>query len=323
MINKKNRYKKYNEIELPQFHGNHIVQLKKVFPFTQMIDEYIINIKILNYSQNTIRTYRSILKRFFKYLNTQDVYDENSFIKCFMKYIVNKKEKDYVSTNYTYLITVVLKNFCNYHKLSWMKELKSPKRTKSLPRALTEDEVHRLLKATHHKRTDSKTVKNKKLRDRLILTMLYSTGLRVNELLTLHIQQIDFNNRTIHVRGKGDKDRIVLFDKDTGVLIKKFLLIHNGVSDYLFNTRTGEHLQSRYIQVGIKEYAKEACITKRVTPHVLRHSFATHLLNNGVNIRIIQSLLGHSSLSTTQVYTELCVDVMKDAYDEARKRELN
>mgnify|MGYP000906045773 FL=1 len=114
MINKKNKYKAYNEIELPQFHGNHIVQLKKVFPFTQMIDEYIINIKILNYSQNTIRTYRSILKRFFKYLNTQDVYDENSFIKCFMKYIVNKKEKDHVSTNYTYLITVVLKNFCNY-----------------------------------------------------------------------------------------------------------------------------------------------------------------------------------------------------------------
>jgi integrase/recombinase XerD len=159
----------------------------------------------------------------------------------------------------------------------------------------------------------------KKLKDKLIITMLYSTGLRVSELLKLEVKNIDLINRTIRVRGKGDKDRIVIFDNTTKKLIKKYLTYQPEEIKYLFQTRTGESLTPRYIQVEIKTYAKLAGIDKKVTPHILRHSFATHLLNQGCNIRIIQQLLGHSSLSTTQIYLNVGMDVVRDAYDLAKK----
>lgn len=316
------KYQQPHLVELPIIKNNKIQNLNNIFPFNKMIQEYILEITILNYSKNTILTYRSILKGFHKYLKKQkDLYDPHTFRQAYKKYILYKKEKG-VSTNYTYLITVVIKNFCNYHKLDWMKEIPSPKRTKSLPKALTMKEVEQLIKATAYKRTYPKRIKQKRLRDQLILTLLYSSGLRINECLTLTIHQININERTIRVRGKGDKDRVVIFDVNTQKLLKKYLKTQTIESDYLFPTRTGEHLQARYIECEIKEYAKKAGLTKNITPHMLRHSFATHLLNNGVNIRVIQQLLGHSSLATTQIYTFVDMETIRKTYDTARKQEL-
>lgn len=149
------------------------------------------------------------------------------------------------------------------------------------------------------------------LRNKVILTLLYSTGLRVSELVKLETRTIDYKERTIRVRGKGEKDRIVIFDDETLELIKEYLSKRGVENDLLFVNQRNHMLSSRYIQLMIKEYAEKANISKKVTPHVLRHSFATHLLKNGVDIRAIQQLLGHSNLSTTQIYTSVDMHTLK------------
>ena len=155
-------------------------------------------------------------------------------------------------------------------------------------------------------------------RDRLILSLLYSSGLRVSELVSLRINDIDLQDRTIRIRGKGDKDRIVLFDENTRNLLEDYLQKRVYESDYLFLNRFGDPLTPRYVQMMIKNYARKAGINKKVTPHILRHSFATHLLKNGVDIRAIQQLLGHSNLSTTQIYTSVDMQTLKNVYDRAK-----
>jgi integrase/recombinase XerD len=152
----------------------------------------------------------------------------------------------------------------------------------------------------------------------VILALLYSSGLRVSELVYLHTDNVDLRERTIRIRGKGEKDRIVLFDDTTKSLIKEYIEKKDDDTPFLFVNRSGNHLTPRYIQMMIKDHAKAAGIKKRVTPHILRHSFATHLLKNGVDIRAIQQLLGHANLSTTQIYTSVDMHTLKNAYDKAK-----
>ncbi|MGZ7070024.1 MAG: site-specific tyrosine recombinase/integron integrase, partial [Methanobacterium sp.] len=156
------------------------------------------------------------------------------------------------------------------------------------------------------------------LRNKVILALLYSSGLRVSELVTLQTDYVDLQERTIRIRGKGEKDRIVLFDDKTRVLIEGYVEKKPHEDKYLFVNRLGNHLTPRYIQMMIKTCAQKAGIKKKVTPHVLRHSFATHLLKNGVDIRAIQQLLGHSNLSTTQIYTSVDMQTLKNVYDRAK-----
>ncbi|MGZ7044220.1 MAG: site-specific tyrosine recombinase/integron integrase, partial [Methanobacterium sp.] len=148
--------------------------------------------------------------------------------------------------------------------------------------------------------------------------LLYSSGLRVSELVTLQTDYVDLQERTIRIRGKGEKDRIVLFDDKTKVLIEEYIEKKPHEDKYLFVNRLGNHLTPRYIQMMIKTCAQKAGIKKKVTPHILRHSFATHLLMNGVDIRAIQQLLGHSNLSTTQIYTSVDMQTLKNVYDRAK-----
>ena len=129
--------------------------------------------------------------------------------------------------------------------------------------------------------------------------------MRISELTGLISRDIDFEERTIRVRGKGEKDRIVLFDEKTKDLLMEYLDLRDS--------------DSEYVQIMIKKYADKAGIRKKVTPHILRHSFATHLLKNGVDIRVIQQLLGHSSLATTQIYTSVDMDTIKTLYDHAKE----
>lgn len=290
------------------------------FDFPEMIEDYLIELEIRNYSQNTIKTYKSIITNFYRFLlNEKDLYDERLVLRAFKRYIrYLKRDKD-VSQNYIYLVTVVVKKFFEFGGINVLKEVKTPKRTKSLPKSLNEDEVQRLIHAmdgdsngsTHHSEF-------LKLRNKVILALLYSSGLRVSELVTLRTDSVDLHERTLRIRGKGEKDRIVLFDDETREMIEGYLAKRSCDSEYLFVNRSGNHLTPRYIQMMIKDYAKVAGIKKRVTPHILRHSFATHLLKNGVDIRAIQQLLGHSNLSTTQIYTSVDMHTLKDVYDKAK-----
>lgn len=288
--------------------------------FEDRIEDYILEMDIQSYSSNTLKTYNSILNSFYQFLLSQkNIKDEKGILRAFKKYLQHLKRDKEVTANYLYLVTVVLKKFFEFAEINITDEINVPKRTKSLPKSLNEQEVYNLLHARDDDYDPEKTNPGNisMLRNKLILTLLYSTGLRVSELITLKIIAIDEQERTIRVRGKGDKDRIVIFDDNTLNLIHEYLDKRQFENEYLFVSQKNKTLTPRYIQLMIKEYAKRAQITKKVTPHILRHSFATHLLKNGVDIRAIQQLLGHSNLSTTQIYTSVDMHTLKDLYDGA------
>ncbi|MDO5848899.1 MAG: tyrosine-type recombinase/integrase [Methanobrevibacter sp.] len=285
-----------------------------------MIDDYLVELEIRNYSPNTIKTYNSIINNFYKFLqNEEKLFDDRQFLRIFKRYIQHLKRDKEVTQNYIYLVTVVVKKFLEFNHIYFLDEISAPKRTKSLPKSLNEKEVQDLIEAvTYNPESDNENQKIIKSRDKLILTLLYSSGLRVSELVNLIVKDIDFEERTILIRGKGDKDRVVLFDKNAKLLILEYLNLRKTDSKHLFTNRRGNPLTPRYVQLMIKKYGEKAGITKKVTPHVLRHSYATHLLKNGVDIRVIQQLLGHSSLSTTQIYTSVDMDTIKSVYDQAK-----
>lgn len=294
----------------------------EVFDFPEMVEDYLFELEIRNYSLNTIKTYKSIISNFHSFLqNEKELFDERMILRSFKRYIGHLKRDKKVSQNYIYLVTVVLKKFFEFGGIGVLKDVKTPKRTKSLPKSLNEDEVQRLINALDSYQTiDSPTphAEFSRRRNKLILALLYSSGLRVSELVTLCTDNVDLRERTMRIRGKGEKDRIVLFDDRTKTLIEEYLAKRKDDSEYLFINRSGNHLTPRYVQMMIKDYARVAGIRKKVTPHILRHSFATHLLKNGVDIRAIQQLLGHSNLSTTQIYTSVDMETLKNVYDRAK-----
>ncbi len=300
--------------------GNKI-NILDYFDFEEMIEDYLAELEIRNYSPNTIKTYNSIINNFHDYLKKQTkLFDERQFLRAFKKYIQYlKREKD-VTQNYIYLVTVVVKKFLEFNHIYFLDEVGAPKRTKSLPKSLNETEVEDLLDAVSWDENEPKSKIITKMRDKLILTLLYSSGLRVSELVNLIIKDIDFDERTMLIRGKGDKDRVVLFDKNAKALILEYLNLREQDNKYLFINKHGNPLTPRYIQLMIKKYGDKAGIKKKVTPHVLRHSYATHLLKNGVDIRVIQQLLGHASLSTTQIYTSVDMETIKTVYDQAKTK---
>ena len=288
--------------------------------FEDQIEDYILEMDIQSYSSNTLKTYSSILHSFYNYLLTEKtIKDEKGLLRSFKRYLQHLKRDNNVSQNYLYLVAVVIKKFFVFAEIPIFDEIKAPKRTKSLPKSLNEQEVYNLIHAKDEEYDPEKSNPQNisRLRNKLILTLLYSTGLRVSELIKLKIKTIDFEERTIRVRGKGEKDRIVIFDHATLELIDEYLEKRGVENEYLFVNQKNNTLTSRYVQYMIKEYAEKAGIKRRVTPHILRHSFATHLLKNGVDIRAIQQLLGHSNLSTTQIYTSVDMHTLKDVYDDA------
>jgi integrase/recombinase XerD len=308
-------------LELPIYDDNgNVKSILDIFDFQDMIEEYLIELEIRNYSRNTIKTYTSIVNGFYRFLlDEKDLSDEKKFLRSFKRYIQYLKRDKMVSQNYIYLVTVVVKKFLEFNNVFFLNEIKTPKRTKSLPKSLNEIEVENLINAVDcYEEKDNEAKKTMKLRNKLILALLYSSGLRISELVTLISKDIDLDERTMRIKGKGEKDRIVLFDNNAKELIEEYLEFRKSNTDYLFLNRFDKPLTPRYIQMMIKNYAELAGIKKKVTPHILRHSFATHLLKNGVDIRVIQQLLGHSDLSTTQIYTSVDMETLKSVYDKAR-----
>ncbi len=176
---------------------------------------------------------------------------------------------------------------------------------RKLPKYLKEDKVRKLLNAPDRD----------KLRDRIILRILYRCGLRVSELTSLKIRDINFSEGMITVRGgKGDKDRIVPIDDDTLDLIQ--IYIKDREEGVLILSQRDEPISTRQVERIVKKYAKKADIKKNVYPHMLRHSFAVHSLKSGMNLRSVQKILGHSSLTTTQIYLDLTGEDLKEDYEK-------
>lgn len=196
--------------------------------------------------------------------------------------------------------------------------LLTPKIPKKLPNFLYPEEMARLLKAPKSDPLGR--------RDLAILEILYSSGIRVTELASLSLNELDLAEGEIRVFGKGSKERIVLFGSHAVSAVKGYLttarpeLLSGKKSAAVFIGRRGTRLTTRQIERLIKYYAKKAGIVKKVTPHTLRHSFATHLLDGGADLRMVQELLGHVSLSTTQVYTHVTKERLKKVYESSHPR---
>ncbi|MBN1941389.1 MAG: tyrosine-type recombinase/integrase [Candidatus Diapherotrites archaeon] len=253
---------------------------------------------ISGYSARTTKMYCLYAKDFLEHTKKPAEQIERQDVVSFL---ANKKEKDNSSNATLALIHAALKFFLEKigHK-KIMDEVKTPKKGKHLPSVLTKKEVKALIKAT------------KKKRNRLIIEFLYSSGVRVSEATKIQKEDLNFKERTARIRaGKGDKDRTVLLSKDWVQKFKKYLAKRKTKSQYVFAKKNGKPLSVDAIQRLVKKSAEKAGIQKHVTPHTLRHSHATHLLESGVNIRTIQELLGHSSLSTTQIYTHVSLSSLK------------
>ncbi|MDE2345132.1 MAG: site-specific tyrosine recombinase XerD [Gammaproteobacteria bacterium] len=194
-----------------------------------------------------------------------------------------------------------------------------PKLGRPLPKSLTENEVVALLKAPDISQALG-------VRDRAMLELLYATGLRVSELVTLRIDQVNLRQGVVRVLGKGKRERLVPIGEEAQNWLEKYLnesraeITGSQQSDFLFSTRRSEHMTRQAFWHIIKRYAQKAGISVALSPHTLRHAFATHLLNNGADLRVVQMLLGHSDVSTTQIYTHVARERLKDLHSQHHPR---
>jgi integrase/recombinase XerD len=198
-------------------------------------------------------------------------------------------------------------------------QIAMPKIGRSLPKSLSEEEVESLLNAPliadplGH-------------RDRTMLEVLYATGLRVSELVNLKYSQVNTNQGVIRIMGKGNRERLIPLGEEAVRWLNEFIraprneILLDRTTDYLFPTRRGDRMTRQAFWHIIKRYARKAVIEKELSPHTLRHAFATHLLNHGADLRVVQMLLGHSDLSTTQIYTHVARERMKELHQQHHPR---
>lgn len=259
-------------------------------------------------SPNTIKTYVLALRDLLKWTKKSagDITSED-----LEQYRIHLAvEKKYAKAT-IYLHIKAIQAFFKFLKLDAAKDIKPPKRTSSLPKYLTEDEAHKLLDAA-----------GPDPRDYSILVLLGYSGLRVSELCHLDIEDLDLANKAVRVRsGKGDKDRIVIIEEKTVDALKRYLQVRISPkkhSQRVFISEDHTPICQRTVERIVKKYALNAGIEKHVTPHVLRHTLATTLLRRGADIRFIQKILGHSSISTTQVYTHVDEDMLRKAYEKSK-----
>ncbi len=263
----------------------------------QWVEKFRQELVIAGYSPRTVEMYVPYVQGLLETVNKEPGKIERSDIVSFL---AKKKEKGSSNATIGLVHAALVYFFKTFLKLPVMEDIKIPKKAKSLPVVLTKDEVRDLLKAA------------KIGRNRLILQFIYSSGVRVSEAVNMLAEDINLKERMGKVKsGKGNKDRIIILSKNWCRLAKKYLNRKKTKSPFLFSKKNGKQLSPDTIQRLVRVCAKRAGIQKEVTPHTLRHCYATHLLEAGVNIRNIQELLGHSNLNTTQIYTHVSTEQLK------------
>ncbi len=198
-------------------------------------------------------------------------------------------------------------------KINPARLVKYPRKGRKLPVILSRKEVEELLEVPRGEDFFS-------LRDRAILEILYATGIRVSELVALDVWDVNLRERFLKVKGKGGKERLVPFGRPAARALSAYLDVRKNPSEpALFQNKFGKRLSKRWVQRLVENYIMKTSISKKISPHKIRHSFATHLLKMGADVRTIQELLGHSSLATTQKYTHLDLETLRKEYDKVVK----
>lgn len=292
------------------------------------LSKYLRYLKIsMDASKNTIEAYHHDIKRYIDFLSSQSINDlninDNIVINTYItKLRLGKLSEEglgasTISRNLSslrsfYYYLIEFHNFDNNPFLN----IRQIKQEKPLPDFLYYNEIELLLDSIE-------VVDFLSLRNKLMLEMMYGCGLRVSEVTDLKTAYINIEDRYLKVVGKGSKERILPFHRDIQELLKTYYKqrSNKGIeSDYLFLNNRNQQLTSRGVQYILDQVVEKSSLNKKVHPHMLRHSFATHLLDNGADIKVVQELLGHSNLSTTQIYTHVSIDTLKDVYNKAHPR---
>lgn len=276
-------------------------------------------------SENTINSYGIDLKLFLEYLRENEI---PSFKQVNKEVIVNymQSEKNNNKANSSILRSVSsLRKFFQYLAQEKIIEkdpmllIDTPKKKQHLPQVLTKEEVEKLLRSPNNGQVLG-------LRDRAMLELMYATGLRISEIINLKLEDLHLTMGTLQTLGKGHKERIVPVGDEAIKWVNRYLeearpkLLKQKRSNYLFLNFHGNNLTRQGVWKNLKAEVRKAGIQKNITPHTLRHSFATHILENGADLRIVQELLGHADISTTQIYTHLSNKQLADIYNRAHPR---
>ena len=288
-----------------------------------ILDKYFDYLKSKSLSDNTIKNYFRDLIEYFDYLKQNNLLPDKSIepihIRKMLSFLIDKGFSKLsisrkISAIKSYITFLEKLNYCsdNYSEL-----ITIPKKSKSLPKVMTKREVNQLIK---HVEINTK----KNLRDDALIELLYSTGLRVSEVANLKMGDINFEKSEIKILGKGNKQRVVIFNSKSKEKIirylkndKRFISMNSAA---LFQNKLKGALSPRSIQRLLKKYLNFSGINSKYSTHTLRHTFATHLLEGGADIKVIQQLLGHSSPETTKIYTHLSSSALRNVYNNSHPR---
>ena len=285
----------------------------------KIINDYLEYLKYQkNYSDYTVLSYKNDILEFIDYLSREGLNFktiEYSDIRFYLMYLKDEKHDDNSSVSrklsslrglYKYMANEGIV------KTNVFSLVNAPKKSKKLPRYFEYNELEELFMVP-----DTNTSLGQ--RDLLLLEMLYATGVRVGELVNIKVKDIDLGRRNIIILGKGNKERFVTYGEYCEDILKQYLsdgyiLLNKTGSDYLFLNNNGGNLTERGVRYILDELIKKTSINKKISPHMIRHSFATHLLNEGCDLLTVQKLLGHESIKATQVYTHVTTDRLKEVY---------
>ncbi len=288
------------------------------------IENYTKYLKVIkNYSEKTILSYYDDLVEYKEFLgnNFIDILNiDYEVVTKYLKYLYERKiNKSSISRKlssirgfYNYLVRE------NIVQNNYFKEVSNPKKDFYLPKFLKNEEMDKIFSICEENSPINQ-------RDTLIVELLYATGLRVSELVNIKINNIDFTNQTIKVLGKGSKERIVIYNNHTKKALDTYLndgyhFFNKKNSGFLILNKDGNRLSDRYIRIIIDRLVRKANLDIKISPHTLRHTFATDMLENGSDLMTVKELLGHESLDTTSIYTHITNEQMKKVYENAHPR---
>lgn len=281
-----------------------------------------------NFSKHTIRAYESDVLSFLLWLDNTSI-EETNHTKL-KEYLVFIQRFNYSKTTLSRKIAAIRTFYRFLYReriidTNPANSVQAPKRNKNLPKFLSSTEIEQIL-------NNIKIETPAGYRNRVILELLYATGMRISELSNLNFSNLNLSENEITVMGKGAKERIVLVSSRAKDFLQKyidnvrFMVAEDGLppeqneDSPVFINKTGYRLQPQSVRSAINDIVKKIELPKKVTPHVFRHSFATKLLENGADLRVVQELLGHASISNTQIYTHISTERLKEVYDKSHPR---
>lgn len=296
--------------------------------FKDILETYTYYLRIeRGLSENSIKSYQRDLSQYLDYIKDQDIEDLNQVDRYLILSFLQDQRQGGKSNNSIVRMVSSLRKFHQYLSQEKicdhdpMELIDTPKKSKKLPNVISLNDVEKLIEI-------SDTTTTLGLRDRAILELMYATGLRISELIDLKMNQLHLTMSLIQTLGKGDKERIIPISDTAKEWLELYIdtsrevLLTKTSKDqpYVFLNSRGGQLSRQGLWKKIKQLVQKAGIKESVTPHTLRHSFATHLLENGANLRVVQELLGHADISTTQIYTHITKQRLQSVYQNYHPR---